>query len=467
MFKQTRSIFILHFSIIIFIVFVFYLLIATVGTFDFKLNENYTNGYYSSRTEGYLKGQLHLPINPHPELFKLKDIYDPVQNKKYREHDLSFYKGKYYLYFGATPTFVLLLPYRFITGRNLPDSFTVFVFSFGSFIFSLLILLYLKNRYFNNINSKMVLISAGVLGFGNFATWLLRRPDMYEIAISSGLFFLTGAIYFLCKAFEKSKPQIFHLMIGSTFLGLGVDCRPQIALAGIILFIALYKFFKCENILNKRVFASISTLLPFLLCCFLVLFHNYIRFDNPLEFGTKYQLAGYKIVDGFNIENAHTSLYCLFLSSPKIFSSFPFIEPKIPSVPIAFKPKSTFIVEAMVGILPGNPFILLIFFIPLIYLIYKIRFQDVNLNKVKFPIFEFTMILVPAILHILIILTRSGIGLRYLADFSTLLILVAIIMWFYFIEIIPSLKTKSLINYSALIFATLSIYFGIAFPFGF
>ena len=40
---------------------------------------------------------------PHPALLAMADPYDPVANAPYRVHDMTLYKGHYYLYFGVSP----------------------------------------------------------------------------------------------------------------------------------------------------------------------------------------------------------------------------------------------------------------------------------------------------------------------------------------------------------------------------
>src|SRR5215471_15087803 len=57
-------------------------------------------GFYNLLTRALLRGQLHLPVEPRPEMFELQEPYDPGKNAPYRFHDASLYRGKYYLYFG-------------------------------------------------------------------------------------------------------------------------------------------------------------------------------------------------------------------------------------------------------------------------------------------------------------------------------------------------------------------------------
>ncbi len=44
-------------------------------------------------------------------------------------HDVSYYQGHYYLYFGVTPVVVLFLPYAVVTGHDLPQHLGNLVFA--------------------------------------------------------------------------------------------------------------------------------------------------------------------------------------------------------------------------------------------------------------------------------------------------------------------------------------------------
>ena len=70
---------------------------------------------YERMAESLLHGHLYLEYDDiDPKLLAMEDPYD----KKTREElgvnfhwDHAFYKGKYYMYFGVVPVFLLFLPY--------------------------------------------------------------------------------------------------------------------------------------------------------------------------------------------------------------------------------------------------------------------------------------------------------------------------------------------------------------------
>ena len=83
------------------------------------------DSYYNQLVQGFRSGQLNLKREIPPGLAELTDPYDPAANRSYRlkgeypVQDLSYYKGKLYLYFGVTPALLLFWPYTALTGSYL------------------------------------------------------------------------------------------------------------------------------------------------------------------------------------------------------------------------------------------------------------------------------------------------------------------------------------------------------------
>ena len=79
-------------------------------------------GYYNLLARGFLKGQLALDKAADPFLATLSDPTDPAQRAGHGMFDVSYFKGRYYLYWGATPAVVLFVPFYLLTGRFLDES---------------------------------------------------------------------------------------------------------------------------------------------------------------------------------------------------------------------------------------------------------------------------------------------------------------------------------------------------------
>ncbi|MGD1019439.1 MAG: hypothetical protein ABSA12_08980, partial [Verrucomicrobiia bacterium] len=78
-----------------------------------SLSPNAADSYYNLLVQGFRAGQLNLKKVVPPGFIQLADPYDSAANARFRTgpdhlHDLSYYKGKLYLYFGVTPALILL-----------------------------------------------------------------------------------------------------------------------------------------------------------------------------------------------------------------------------------------------------------------------------------------------------------------------------------------------------------------------
>ena len=67
--------------------------------------------YYNLLIQGFREGRLNIKKDVPPGLARLANPYDPAANAPYIPEvgDISYYKGKLYLYFGVAPGFVALL----------------------------------------------------------------------------------------------------------------------------------------------------------------------------------------------------------------------------------------------------------------------------------------------------------------------------------------------------------------------
>src|SRR5713101_86638 len=95
------------------VVFAFYLWTASSSGNPFIFGKKLSD-YYNLLSDAFLAGRLSLVVEPSKELLNLPDPYDPSLNAKFRLHDASLYKGKYYLYFGPVPAVTFFIPFRFL-----------------------------------------------------------------------------------------------------------------------------------------------------------------------------------------------------------------------------------------------------------------------------------------------------------------------------------------------------------------
>src|SRR5262245_8503920 len=92
-------------------------------------------GYYNYLGQAFASGKLHLPIEPSPQLLAQPNPWDPAVDDSLKMHDMALYNGRYYLYHGAGPAWLLFTPWRLITKYDLPENAALPLFCFGGFLF--------------------------------------------------------------------------------------------------------------------------------------------------------------------------------------------------------------------------------------------------------------------------------------------------------------------------------------------
>ncbi|MBO4739587.1 MAG: hypothetical protein J5606_08520 [Bacteroidales bacterium] len=251
---------------------------------------------YEKMAESLIEGHLYLNDKVDSSLLNLSNPYDPqLRTSKHVKFnwDHAFYKGHYYMYFGITPVIFTFLPYRLITGHNLPtlqatQTFTI-IFIIGIF----LLFLTLARLFFKTIPFPMYLCLS--VCFSIISVWYISAaPILYCTAISAGLAFGIWSIYFFIKSAYNSgneKNELINLAIGSLLGALTFGCRPPIALFNIVLIPILIILLQKREINHKRILKIGVSLLPYVIVGILLMVYNYLRFDNPFEFGQSYQLT--------------------------------------------------------------------------------------------------------------------------------------------------------------------------------
>ena len=318
--------------------------------------------YYNLLIDGFRTGKLSLSIDPPRELSQLKDPYDPAQNAGHGLHDISYYKGKYYLYFGITPAVTLFLPARVIGGRYLSDVQVTVIFSclgLGAALWSAYLI---RGQYFREAPDSRLVMCALALGLCTMIPSFLSRASIWEVPISSAYCFFMATCAFLLKSRESKRPLLW-LGAASLAYGLVVGSRPSYALGAVMVLVPLLGnwFHDSVSALPPRERPgfrpmAIALLLPIGLVACALMAYNYGRFGNPAEFGMRYQLTG-----GNEAKNVHFSLSYLwynarvYLIEPcRLSVYFPFV--KIIDAP---KPPAGYIsIEDPYGILTNIPFAL-------------------------------------------------------------------------------------------------------------
>ena len=326
--------------------------------------------HYNLQVEGFRHGHLSLYKTPPPELGQLADPYDPVANARYRQpyglHDLSYYKGKLYLYFGVTPALLLFWPWTALTGQYLFHRYAVAVFCAVGFLASAAMVRALGRRYFPEVGGAVVAAGVLALGLASGVPILQQRAEFWEVAVSCGYALIMLALGAVWLALHDAPRRGWWLAAASLALGLAVGARPFLLLGAPILLVPLALAWRQAPPAGPRRplwSLLVAALLPLMLCGLGLMLYNYLRFDNPFEFGQRYQLAGDRqdTARHFSLHYLWFNFRVYFLEPVQWSRRFPFVG-DIVSPPV---PPGHADVEDPFGVLTNIPVVWLALAVPL------------------------------------------------------------------------------------------------------
>ena len=311
--------------------------------YDIRWERN-GNGYYNYLARGFAGGHLFLPVEPAPQLLAQPNPWDPRVDGSLKLFDAVLYKRHYYLYHGPGPALMLFVPWRLLTGRDMPENFALFVFCFGGYLFACGALLGALKIAGVTASPPVLATIFLALGTCQAVPFLLNRVWVYEIAIGGGYFCLSAASFFLVRSLLSYR-RIWLTASGLMF-GLAVSCRPHLLIAA-ALAVPMVGF-------TLRRLAAFG--IPLMLIGAAIATYNFARFGNPLEFGNRYLLGGENQTEvHLSAANIAPGMYYLLLSPPELSPVFPWV--RMPVSPRAFAHPAIYTVEPTTGALFLAPFL--------------------------------------------------------------------------------------------------------------
>ncbi|MGH7941377.1 MAG: tetratricopeptide repeat protein [Limisphaerales bacterium] len=321
---------------------------------------------YNLLAQALNAGQLNLlKEQPPPELARLADPYDPNLNATYvgPVNDLSYYKGKLFLYFGITPELVFW-PYFTLTGHYLSDKDALAFFIGIGFAAIAAILWDMRRRYFPQIGELMAGVTAIIPGV---ALALTTSANVYETAIVCGFAFAMLALAATWAAIHDPGRCLLWLAMASLTYGLAIGSRPSLLFGSAILLLPVIKtWLHSRRVASRRSVAMfLAATLPIAFIGMGLMLYNFLRFDNPFEFGWHYQLnTSYDPTSArqFSLHYLWFNFRLYFLQWTNWSIHFPFLEhAPLPRMPSDYDLGSAF---GGTGILIRYPVLLFIAFVP-------------------------------------------------------------------------------------------------------
>jgi len=313
---------------------------------------------YNRLVEGFRSGRLSLN-EPVPEgLAKLADPYDPAANAPFRYarrslHDLSYYDGRLYLYFGVTPAVVLFWPWAAATGHHLSHAHAVVVLCAVQLFAAAAVLGAAWRRYFPGASPVALAAAALALGLAGGVPLVLQRPEFYEVAICGGSAMAMLALAAIWQALHAPARRGWWLAAASLFCGLAIGSRPSLVFALPILLIPVAEAGLCRRPPLKLVLAAVA---PAAAVGIALMLYNHLRFGSPFEFGQRYQLADDRQSLGhhFGLDFLWFNFRLYFLEPLRWGRFFPFVTFRpIPPLPAGHGP----VTEPALGLLTCVPIV--------------------------------------------------------------------------------------------------------------
>lgn len=253
---------------------------------------------YIQQFDAFLKGQLHIDVQPSAELLALENPYSPSErNGVSFMFDRAFFEGKYYSYFGIAPIIAVYLPFYLVSGIIPGDSIVMGIFSIVTAVF-----LPLAVIEWAKLRGKNPPWIAAVCAVGTyFASTVIivqrGRAAFYYIASIAAMAFLSAFLFFILKALQSNKKakKLMFMFLAGTGFALAFLSRINAALPVSFAIAGFVVIYTVNSLKDKKISTFIGETaalgIPVAAAVIFTLWYNNARFGSPLQFGTDYQLT--------------------------------------------------------------------------------------------------------------------------------------------------------------------------------
>ncbi len=319
-------------------------------------------GYYNLLMRGFTKGSLSLDLPADPLLAKMNNPWDPVERGDHGLHDASYYNGRYFLYFGPAPVFLIFLPFHLLTGQFLSETLACPIFAFLGLCASVWLVMAVRRRYFPASSEIAAVLCVPALGLANLMPILLRRSNVWEVPIACAYFCLMVGLCFLFKAIHQDLKARWTALASVAF-GLAVASRPTylFGCAAVLVPVACCFLERRGKVpwatdpVLRRVF--LAAVLPLAGIGVLMAIYNFKRFRSPLDFGFR------RLMNGEQVWKEDLFAFRFFVFNARVYAFAPaHWVPYFPYVSVASLPTAPLGhlgSEDPYGVIPNVPFVVL------------------------------------------------------------------------------------------------------------
>mgnify|MGYP001605811251 FL=1 len=289
--------------IIFFIAFFVYFAVGT----QYRFNPKWTLDYHNLLTQSLINFRLDIPNPP-------------------TTYDLAYFGGKWYTTWGIIPA-LILIPLQYIRGQFTPTFYLSIFFSSMNIVLMYFLLLRIKREFLPQMSSFRIFIFLLLFAFGTTQFYVGTLGSVWHVDQITTSFLGMVGIYIV---FRK-KRRFIHYLTSIIFFSATLLGRPT----NVLLCLLPITLYVCDPSVRtmltfatktRAVFARqvILLCLPFFIFLSMFFLFNYVRFNNPLEYGFNYiheteHLQQLREKNGpFSIRNVPQNLWYMLLEIPSL-----------------------------------------------------------------------------------------------------------------------------------------------------
>ncbi len=415
------------------------LAVVEVGAFGafsyrgFSTNDTWeAHDQYDDLANAFLSGSVVIDKEVPEAIRELENPYDPgaravaLQEAGQSElsgriTDFAYYDGQFYSYFGPVPALMLFVPFKLLTGHDMPTWLAVFFYGALFIVAIKALLVLLCNRLLQLRPSLGLFLLADFLLCGATGlVYLGYLPVVYSVPIISSLAFVAwGLVCWLSAKRGEGEVSAPLLVLGAACIALTLGCRQSFVLCALLAFPLFW-----EEITRYRAFFSrrgigntACVMVPFVLVGIAVMAYNAVRFGSPFDFGATYNLTSNDMTKrGIELARFPLGIFSYLFQPLALTGKFPFMT----TVSVVSGYQGYTSSEPMFGGFYAFCTIALAAFA-----FCSRRFKTLG------PVRGFALVLMGiGFVLMLFDIQASGITARYMADFSFFLLLPAVLALF-------------------------------------
>ena len=324
------------------------------------------NNVYAMTLDAWEKGQTNMDLTPSEELLQSETPYDNSNREGvYYNWDYAYYNQKYYCYFGCAPVALLYVPYYELTGKVLPLNWAYCIMTEAVIVTLFGLILTLVRKFCKRPPLILLLLGLVSAVAGSGVLFGLNYSDRYHLCILTGMF---GLFLALWTGFAAMTPhqsirtanrlqqlafwrkqnasevsvsyQVVEQGSWKRFVLLAVSAigtvitaasRPNLLVYVLILVPVFlqYLLFRKEIRLSVRLTSAACYLVPAIAGAAVIMWYNQIRFDDPFQFGSIYQMTvDNTAANKITLSRLPAAIGTYFFSGLERLNDFPFLRTK-------------------------------------------------------------------------------------------------------------------------------------------